>query len=312
MSEELKRYNSIGSLNGLLFLISIIRNRGSVELKEITNRCMLERGVRINVPATIAFLIYIKIIKQINNKRIGPSEFLEKLTAFDSELILNVIIERTISKLFEDNIFETNCFVFDKNSSQFGLKISTFPLSLAIIRNFLIQSDVLYYAKDSTLIFSPKYSYHWEICIKDLKKKVSLEELKSSLEKKAIQGENTEKFVLKLERERLPEKAGLIKQISNVDVSAGFDIVSFKNKESTEYDRFIEVKSYIGEPHFYWSKNEYEKASLLGDLYILCLVNYERIGEQGYQPEFINNPINVIENSPQWMISPASFKVEKI
>ena len=37
-----------------------------------------------------------------------------------------------------------------------------------------------------------------------------------------------------------------IEIISNIDVSAGYDIISFKSKDSVNTDKLIEVKSYKG------------------------------------------------------------------
>ena len=103
--------------------------------------------------------------------------------------------------------------------------------------------------------------------------------------------------MLKLEKNRLPNKAWKIKRISDFDVSAGYDIVSFKEADSVTYDRYVEVKCYLGQPHFYWSENESEVAMIKGDKYVLCLVDYSRINEPGYIPEYINNPYSVIEYS---------------
>ena len=117
---------------------------------------------------------------------------------------------------------------------------------------------------------------------------------------------------MKLERERLPQKAYKIKRISDFDVSAGYDIVSFSDSDSAVYDRFIEVKCYLGSPHFYWSENEVDVAKRKGERYILCLVDYTRITEEGYEPEYISNPYEVIFNEDKWLVNTASYKVQKI
>jgi hypothetical protein len=49
---------------------------------------------------------------------------------------------------------------------------------------------------------------------------------------------------MEYERQRLMDKGKSIERISPYDVTAGYDILSYDNVDSTEYDRFIEVKSY--------------------------------------------------------------------
>lgn len=83
-------------------------------------------------------------------------------------------------------------------------------------------------------------------------------------EHQELQGERAEQFVLSYEAKRLEGHPTLskIKQISVIDVTAGYDILSYNGVDSEKLDRFIEVKSYLGSPHFYWSQNEIEKARL--------------------------------------------------
>ncbi len=70
--------------------------------------------------------------------------------------------------------------------------------------------------------------------------------------------------------------------------------------------------TYIGTPHFFWSENESNVAKLKADQYILCLVDYLRMREPKYQPEFIRNPYKMIFNSNKWIVTPSSYKIQKI
>ena len=88
-------------------------------------------------------------------------------------------------------------------------------------------------------------------------------------------GHEAEKFVCEFERSRLkhhPQK-DKIKIISRINVRAGFDIISFNSTDSSEFDRFIEVKSYSRRKGFYLSKNEAQTAELRGDSYFIYLVD---------------------------------------
>jgi hypothetical protein len=125
-------------------------------------------------------------------------------------------------------------------------------------------------------------------------------------------GLEAEEFVVRFERNRIPLKAYKIKRISDFDVSAGYDIVSFADESSGIYDRFIEVKSFIGTPHFYWSENEVDVAKLKGDRYVLCLVEYERMKDPEYEPIFIVNPYEKIFSDNTWLVNTSSYKIQKI
>ena len=146
---------------------------------------------------------------------------------------------------------------------------------------------------------------------KTTKRKLSLEALKKQMEQQELQGEAAEEYVLKYEMTRLADSPIVqrIKRISDIDVSAGYDIVSFEGGASTEYDRFIEVKSYVGQPHFYWSKNEIEIATLYADKYYLYLVNADSINQPDYSPTVIRNPAKSVIESDEWLMQPTSYFV---
>ena len=59
MLTELKRCNSIGNIDGVLFLVSIISGRDKISRDEIRNRCSLENNIMVNCPGAIAFFEYI-------------------------------------------------------------------------------------------------------------------------------------------------------------------------------------------------------------------------------------------------------------
>ena len=94
----------------------------------------------------------------------------------------------------------------------------------------------------------------------------SLEKFLVLQELKFQYGVQAEEFVLEFENIRL-EKHPLrsqIRRISNFDIGAGYDIVSFEGLDSKSLDRFIEVKSYNKIPEFFWSKNEVRTSEIKG------------------------------------------------
>ncbi|HFQ5616577.1 TPA: DUF3883 domain-containing protein [Streptococcus equi subsp. zooepidemicus] len=74
----------------------------------------------------------------------------------------------------------------------------------------------------------------------------------------------------------------------------------------------MEVKCYLGQPHFYWSENEVDVAKIKGAKYILCLVDYLKMLESSYEPEYITDPYSVIFDDESWIVNTASYKVQKI
>ena len=80
-----------------------------------------------------------------------------------------------------------------------------------------------------------------------------------------------------------------------------------QDNDSASIDRFIEVKTYIGKKHFHWSSNEIDVAKLRRNLYHLCLVDYEKIDEPGYMPEYIQNPYENVFESSSWLREPDSY-----
>ena len=103
-----------------------------------------------------------------------------------------------------------------------------------------------------------------------------------------------------------------IKQISEIDVRAGYDIISYENDESTFYNRFIEVKAIPQRPSFFWSKNELEVAKLQGEKYFLYLVDLSKIEDEGYCPQIISNPAQSIMKSLDWLVEPESYHIQKL
>jgi hypothetical protein len=140
----------------------------------------------------------------------------------------------------------------------------------------------------------------------------SPERLASSMSARTELGALAEEWVLRRERERLPNHP-LIDQISRVSLDAvdlGYDIASFSTDSSLIHDRFIEVKSYADQRRFFWSSGEIEKAKELGEKYCLYLVDRRRLEDATYVPQIIVGPYTAFfEVEPAgWRKSPASYE----
>lgn len=308
---ELKRCNSIGNIDGLLFLVSMLSSKVSISRKEVVNRSALENGIIINCSGALAFLEYLEYVR-FSGESIVLTERFKELESLEGNSIIDVLVKSCIAKLTDEGIFDWGGTGFDADKGHISIKRSAFPLAYAAIRNFLTTAGALDKEENGEICISESYESDFSSQIRSRKSKFTLEQLLKQQEEQSRRGYEAEEFVLALERMRLSEKAYKIKRISDFDVSAGYDIVSFQSDNSTTYDRFIEVKSYLGKPHFYWSENESDTAKIKGDKYILCLVDYERITEPGYEPEFIQDPYKVIFEDDSWLVSTASYKIQKI
>lgn len=125
-------------------------------------------------------------------------------------------------------------------------------------------------------------------------------------------GREAEDWVVAYERTRLATHPFVdqVRRISDENVLAGYDIVSFSSEAALYHDLFIEVKSFAGERRFYWSRNEIAVAERLGEDYCLYLVDRTQIVLPGYQPQILRGPYSALigSNNESWEISPFSYE----
>lgn len=124
----------------------------------------------------------------------------------------------------------------------------------------------------------------------------NLEEIRNS--QRSI-GDAGEDYVLRLERDRLKGH----RQIHKVhiagrrDIGLGYDIISFHGLEDAEPNKYIEVKTYKGTPHFFLSQGEESAARHYRRDYYIYLVDIERINDEIYHPMIINDPITSLSEN---------------
>lgn len=149
--------------------------------------------------------------------------------------------------------------------------------------------------------------------IKKEKSLISIEELQKKLQQDIEHGEQAEKYAFEYEARRLKQMD--IKnppvRISAIDVTAGYDIVSYESISSDSYDRFIEVKA-VSKSGFFWSKNEYETAKVKRERYYLYLVELGRVGDPGYIPEIIQDPASTVMESDWWFVEAQSYHIRRL
>lgn len=312
MLVELKRCNNVGSVEGLLFLAGILYNKTYVSKQEIANRVSLENSITLNCSGAIAFFEYLGYLEN-GIDRVVPTEKINEIANLPQEEFVKRVVKDCIVTLTDEGLFDAGSTCFDVEEGQLSIKRSAFPLAYAAIRNFLTTVGALDKEENGEIGINESYESDFSDLLRSRQEKFTLAQLLEKQKEQNARGLAAEEYVLKLEKERLPGKASRIKRISDFDVSAGFDIVSFSDSSSHQYDRFIEVKCYIGEPHFYWSENETDVARIKGEKYFLCLVDYERmISEPDYIPDYIQDPYSVIFDDESWLVNTASYKVQKI
>ena len=312
MLTELKRCNNVGSIEGILFLAKILFDKPYVNKQEIANRVALENSITLNCSGATAFFVYLGYLEDAPDK-VMPTEKLNSMQELSGDDFIQKVVQDCVITLTEEGLFDTEKTHFDIEKGHLSIKRSAFPLAYAAIRNFLTVTGALDREEHGEIGISESFETEFANLLRERKKKFSLEQLIQQQKEQSERGLEAEEYVLQVEKNRLPKKAKQIKRISDFDVTAGYDLVSFQSETSSNYDRFIEVKCYLGDPHFYWSENEVDVAKIKGEHYFLCLVDYERMKtEPGYIPEYIQDPTSVIFEDSSWIVSTASYKVKKI
>jgi hypothetical protein len=284
--------HGVASINSLIYLRS--HHTGKLCLNIIPTLLLLEEMGYITVDGD-----NIQIVSISNNY-----ETEEEFTTYFSGALVDYLLEEEVISLesLKYNCYE-DCFILARN----GIKYKH-----ASYRNLLLSLGVLRKREDGAFIFEKKIDTIIEIAPAKNKKK-SEQSLLEELEQQRLEGFAGEQFVIRFEQNRLVGHPLIrkIKQISVVDVAAGFDIMSFNDISSSKLDRFIEVKTFKGNPHFHLSANEIRISNLRADHYYLYLVDYNKISEQDYEPIIIQNPSEYFDGNDDWIITPDSFLYEK-
>jgi hypothetical protein len=137
-------------------------------------------------------------------------------------------------------------------------------------------------------------------------------ELGAELAEQAADGLRAEEWVVSSERLRLAGHPLLdqIRRISDDDVAAGYDIVSFSNLGSIAHDLHIEVKSFGRVKRFFWTRNEIATAEEFGSQYALYLVDRNRLDDPDYSPHVViaPTPEMFLGEGSGWSVSATAFE----
>ena len=304
MNQELKSHSTIGDRAGILFFAKHVLTEDKILLSSLKEQCQVNQSISLNFGCAVEAFSFLGITEH-NSRSIQSKGVVEY--SGDEDKLTKRLCRRCIDVLLSESLIDINRVSFNETNMVFSLPKGAFSFDSAIFRNMLITLGYLT-LKNGIYFIEPSGSEDFAKKVVARRKRVSLEQLRKALEHEQEVGDAGEEFVANFERNRLsPEKALMVMRVSQVDVAAGYDIVSFNDDNSVGIDRFIEVKTFIGAKHFHWSANEIDVAKLRRELYYLCLVDYNRISEPGYEPEFIRNPYEMVYDSSSWLREPDSY-----
>ena len=328
MSIALLKYDDLGSLNEIRFVVTeVLSSDVPRRLPDIRNFCLSKSvGYAYSINGIIALLEFLSFVT-INGDKINLDATSVDLTEFaNSDTgFASLLAERLFTKLRQQallhDFLSLSSIKYDIPLDTIIVKSNFIPLEYSGLKNFLLKigffsrhdqlANILIVNKD----FSDFFEYQiirWLQAEELSDTKISYEQFQKLQSIKEQYGDDAEKFVLKYEQMRLkdhPQKHK-IKIVSKIDISAGYDIISFNSSTSLTPDRLIEVKSCSKDSGFYWSKNEVETAKLKGKYYFLYLIDRNLIDKDNYTPIIIPNPFETVFLNDNWRKEAVNWYVQ--
>ncbi|WEJ61877.1 DUF3883 domain-containing protein [Thiomicrorhabdus lithotrophica] len=322
MLEEVSKFQSLGSPSIYWELLNNILASESGWNDEDFANFFYNRVIdgKKNFDGCVPFLQACRLISFDENGYVQVDTVIQS-NLVNKAYLSNIILDRIFIILASDDafhrIFSNQYISFDVIYNHVQIDNSAFTFKYSNFKQLLIDFSFLNAHPDKRIqkyFINNEYKKLFDKSILPQKKRgiMGLDELDEILHRQRLYGEEAEKFVVEFEKKRLRHSSNYKKvvQISEYDVNAGYDVVSFNNHESALHDRFIEVKSYIGEYNFFWSDNEIDVSKQKADEYFLYLVNRDEMESEGYVPEIIQNPYkSVFMDSIKWNKRPKKFYV---
>lgn len=331
MSEKLLLHDNLGSIEEITFLIqNVLSSDEPKKIDDIRKYCISHSiTFAYSLSGTLQLLNDMSIINLADDNSViltNPGIELKKLTSFTS-MFASSFIEHLFQIIKNADLlssfFPLDCIKYDISIDAIVIRNSGIPLKYAGLKNLLFSLNFFlpHAMSPNLIIVNPSYQEFFNSCViswlkSNALQKISyttftIDQLKELNKSKELCGYEAELYVEKYEKQRLSNHplVNKIKIISNIDVTAGYDIVSFNSHTSDIIDRFIEVKSFVHSLSFYWSRNELETARLKAENYFLYLVDRMKMKEQSYKPLIIENPFTNIFLSEKWLKQENSWYV---
>jgi len=246
----------------------------------------------------------------------NPNNYYE-LTDNQKEFIINNYLLSGVFSSASKELFSIFLPDYENETYYFNLDEDSFPKEKEPILTLSINIGII--NKDNSLLVVKKAFVGQIAELLGPEIKISSKKLLEKMRYQIKLGEYAENLVLKYEKERLekmnkPIQSNLVRKISSLNSSAGYDIESFNgNNSDIEFNRFIEVKACSeNRIRFYWTRNEYNVALKLKNKYWIYFVNELHLQDIGpISPIMFKNPINMFGNNKKYNIEPYVYLIEK-
>ena len=319
MLNDLRQYHNLGTPNYFFQLLKSVNDseENSWSLNDLNSLFfnMIIDGNHI-FDGCIDLAVRIEILKIENDLYRVNEQFSDSLNSvnqmkdrFIRFLFVSLKDDDSFHKIFQSQHLSYDIIYksFQINNSAFGFKFKNFRQLLIDFEAITIHPTIEF---NSYILNSRFKKLFDKTILPEIKKrKIGIDEFKKKIEKQQIYGEEAEKYVLEFEKKRLGNKH--IDWVAEYIVNEGYDIASYNEKDDSEYNRFIEVKSYDGNnPYFFWSRNEFNVAKRKSDTYWIYLVNRTEMNNIDYEPIMKQNPIENIMNNEDWNKQIEKYKIE--
>ena len=305
-------------LNRVLIGINEVSTNNGALIKNVITHCsnIVLGGVIANHQITIDFCISVGFLK-LKNGRLFTTDLADKFLNYNKDM--NYALSDR-----QKGLLALKCFLGGSMSTEIKKILLQFkpvhrkktfewPKSNGIrlagdrsLLNLMYQSEILF-RSDYAILVNPQYA-SLVSSFRTSSRQMTHEEFREKSAENAGVGRIAEDLVVDYEKKRL-QLAGfeieseMVHSVTDVDVAAGYDIMSFDGSEEFTHDRFIEVKgSRNSDVSFVWSRNEMKVAKEMGSKYWIYFVGGidEKKKLSRMEPVLIQDPVNSMLNSDDY------------
>jgi hypothetical protein len=317
MLKGLRKYNNLGSPQYFYELLNLVKGQNLKE-NDIAN-LFYNRYIQGKTifDGCIHLAFTIELLYLDDNENVCLCEAI-KHSLNSVRQMSDKFNEILLSALKEDNdllnIFSSKHLAYDIIYKSLQIRNNAFGFKFYNFKQLLIDFDIIYphpTPEIKNYIINSRYKklFDKSILPEIKKRKIGIEELDISIRQQQINGEEAERFVLAFETKRLSNLKEVY-WVAEYVANEGFDVLSYNSEADSEYNRFIEVKSYQGEvPYFFWSRNEFFVAKQKQKDYWLYLVNRDKIKDENYIPTMIQDPYTNVLNDDNWAKEVDKYKI---
>lgn len=305
MIEKILNSTSFGTKDQILYIIELVL-KNSLTKDELYQACSSkDYSYNRTFNPIILFLSWLNIIEDADiltvSKEIQEKNFLEEITL--------LIIQQLIKEKKIENIIHNGNLMYSKDKKNLIIKNNLIHFDYSNFRNLFLEIGL--FIKDSLVVnqflINPRYINWFQKNVIPLLNEQkantrTLKDLEVLQDKQNEIGYEAEVFVLEYEKKvrKSHPNFSSIKMISEINVDAGYDIISYKNDDSILLDKYIEVKSFNKQESFFWSRNEIRIAAEKKDNYFLYLVDRSKMNNLDYIPTIIQNPYKNVMSNDKW------------